>query len=213
MSSIRLQYYDITSCKQPHLIVKHYWSKEVSTCYNHRKFGKVSSINKRFIAFSKKVHVFLRHPVIFRSHHAIQSYRLGTNRFHQSLCTSCDLDLWPSDIVLAHDTSSCHDYHLCHIIFKSHHAIQSYMLDINRFHWSLCTMFKCKLWPWPLTYQYGSCMQHVVLSWWSFVPYYFLIPWCRTKLWAGHDTGTHKGKHTHGQVRLYMPSHHVMVGA
>ena len=63
MSSIRLQYYDVTSCKQRHLIVKHYWCKGVSTCYNHRKFGKVSSVNKRFVAFSKKVHVFLRHPV------------------------------------------------------------------------------------------------------------------------------------------------------
>ena len=62
-SSIRLQYYDVTSCKQRHLRVKHYWSKEESTCYNHRKLGNVSSINKGFIAFSKKVHVFLRHPV------------------------------------------------------------------------------------------------------------------------------------------------------
>ena len=62
MSSIRLQHYDVTSCKQCHLI-KIYWYKGVSTCYNHRKFGKVSFIFDRVIAFSKKVHVFLRHPV------------------------------------------------------------------------------------------------------------------------------------------------------
>ena len=63
MQSIRLQHYDTTSCKQRHLIVKHYWCIGVSICYNHRKFGKVSSINEGEIAFSKKVHVFLRHPV------------------------------------------------------------------------------------------------------------------------------------------------------
>ena len=63
MSSIRLQHYDVTSCKQRHLIEKIYWCKGVSTCYNHRKFGKVSFITEGVIAFSKKVHVFLRHPV------------------------------------------------------------------------------------------------------------------------------------------------------
>ena len=63
MSSIRLPHHDVTSCKQRHLILKHHWCKEVSICYNHRKFGKVSSIKEGVIAFSKKVHVFLRHPV------------------------------------------------------------------------------------------------------------------------------------------------------
>ena len=62
-SSTRLQHNDVTSCKQRHLIEKTYRCKEVSTCYNHRKFGKVSFINEGVIAFSKKVHVFLRHPV------------------------------------------------------------------------------------------------------------------------------------------------------
>ena len=32
-------------------------------CYNHREFGKVYSTNEGVIAFSKKVHFFLRHPV------------------------------------------------------------------------------------------------------------------------------------------------------
>ena len=64
MSSIRLQHYDVTSCKQRHLIEKIYWCKGVSTCYNHRKFGKVSFITEGVIAFSKKVHVFLETPCI-----------------------------------------------------------------------------------------------------------------------------------------------------
>ena len=57
-SSISLQHNDVTSCKQRHLIEKTYWCKEVSACYNHRKFGKVSFINEGVLAFSKKVHVF-----------------------------------------------------------------------------------------------------------------------------------------------------------
>ena len=64
MSSIRLQHYEVTSCQQRHLIEKIYRCKGVSTCYNHRKFGKVSFITEGVIAFSKKVHVFLRHPVV-----------------------------------------------------------------------------------------------------------------------------------------------------
>ena len=67
MSSIRLQQYDVTSYKQCLLTKTKYWCKRVSTCYNHRKFGKVSFVNEGVIAFSKKVHVFLRHPVHFSS--------------------------------------------------------------------------------------------------------------------------------------------------
>ena len=65
MSSTRLQHYDVTSCKERHLIVKRYWCKGVLFCYNHRKFGKVSFMGEGVITFSKKVHVFLRHPVEF----------------------------------------------------------------------------------------------------------------------------------------------------
>ena len=50
MSSIRLQNYDVTFCKQRHLKVKHHLCKGVSTCYNHRNFGKVSSINEGVVA-------------------------------------------------------------------------------------------------------------------------------------------------------------------
>ena len=43
-----------------------------------------------------------------------------TEVYAQSLSAHCDLDLWPSDI------SSCHDDHLCQIIFKSHYVWLSY---------------------------------------------------------------------------------------
>ena len=33
--------------------------------------------------------------------------------YTQSLSVDCDFDLWPRDMVLVHDTSSCHDDHLC----------------------------------------------------------------------------------------------------
>ena len=42
--------------------------------------------------------------------------------FAQSFSADCDLDLWPSDMVLVRDTSSCHDDNLYQIIFKSHYA-------------------------------------------------------------------------------------------
>ena len=40
----------------------------------------------------------------------------------QSLSADCDLDLWPSNMVLVHNISSSQDDHLCQIIFKSHCA-------------------------------------------------------------------------------------------
>ena len=49
----------------------------MSTCYNHRKIRKVSSINEGEIAFSKNVHVVFRHPVLTGSvqlHHISDSY-------------------------------------------------------------------------------------------------------------------------------------------
>ena len=49
--------------------------------------------------------------------------------YAQSLSADCDLHLWPSDMVLVPDTSSCHDDHLCQIIFKSHHVRLSYGPD------------------------------------------------------------------------------------
>ena len=45
-----------------------------------------------------------------------------TEVYAQSLSADCELDLWPSDMVLVHDTLFCHDDHLCQIIFKSHYA-------------------------------------------------------------------------------------------
>ena len=46
----------------------------------------------------------------------------STEVYAQSLSADCDLNLWPSDMVLVRDTLSCHDDHLCQIIFKSHYA-------------------------------------------------------------------------------------------
>ena len=40
--------------------------------------------------------------------------------YAQTVIVDCELDLWPSDMVLAHDTSIYHDNHYCQIIFKSH---------------------------------------------------------------------------------------------
>ena len=75
-SSVRLQHYDVTSCKQRHLIVKHNCCKGVSILYKHRKFWTVSVINEGVIAFSKKVHVFLRHPVEDQVHGCFYSLNI-----------------------------------------------------------------------------------------------------------------------------------------
>ena len=66
--------------------------------------------------------------VIIKSRHKVldQTQTGFTEAYAQSLRAECDLDLWPSDMVLVHDTSSCHNEHLCQIIFKSHYAWQSY---------------------------------------------------------------------------------------
>ena len=81
--------------------------------------------------------------IIYKSHHAWNSYGSDMNSFTkanaQSLSGHCDLDLWPSNMVLVCNTLFCHDAYLCHIIFKSHQAWQSYGLDRNRnrFHWRI----------------------------------------------------------------------------
>ena len=93
--------------------------------------------------------------ILFKSHHAIQSYRAGMKSFTvayaQRFRANRDLDLWPSDMVLACDTSSCHVYNLCQIIFKSHNAIQSFGPDTKRFQRNLCTKLSanCDLDLWP----------------------------------------------------------------
>ena len=35
-----------------------------------------------------------------------------------------------------------------------------------------CKKCKIRLWPWPLTKQHDSCLQYIILSWWSFVSYF-----------------------------------------
>ena len=52
-----------------------------------------------------------------------------TEVYAQNLSADCDLDRWPSDMVLVRDTSSFHDDHTCQIIFESHHVRLSYGPD------------------------------------------------------------------------------------
>ena len=48
-----------------------------------------------------------------------------TGAYAQRLSANCDLNLKPSDMVLARYTSY-HDYYVCQIIFKSHDAGRCY---------------------------------------------------------------------------------------
>ena len=41
-----------------------------------------------------------------------------TEVYAQSSSVDCDLDLYSSDMVLVRDTSSCHDDHLCKLVFQ-----------------------------------------------------------------------------------------------
>ena len=74
------------------------------------------------------------------SNSAMQNKVMGRTRtgstevYAQKLSAECDLDLWPSDMVLVGNTLSCHDDHLCQISFKSYYALQSYGSDTNKFH-------------------------------------------------------------------------------
>ena len=71
---------------------------------------------------------------ILKSHYAWHRGQTGTGiteGYAQSLSANCDFDIWPTTMILIHDTSSCHNDYLCQIIFKSHHAWQSYGLDTN----------------------------------------------------------------------------------
>ena len=60
--------YSLTSLRR-HFLLKYcyilnlFQSKVESFCYYHTKFWKDSLINKEVMLISKKVHVFLRHPV------------------------------------------------------------------------------------------------------------------------------------------------------
>ena len=53
-----------------------------------------------------------------------------TQVYAQSLSAYCDLDLWPSNMVIVHNTFSCPD-HLCLIIYKSHHTWQRYGFSLK----------------------------------------------------------------------------------
>ena len=70
-----------------------------------------------------------------------------TQIYAQSLSADCGIDLWPNDMILLHDTLFCHDDHLYQIIFKSHHAWQSYGSDMNKLHlgYAQCLRTDCDL--------------------------------------------------------------------
>ena len=68
-----------------------------------------------------------------------------TEVYAQSLSVDCDLDLSPSDMVLVHDTSSCHADHLCQIIFKIPVCITNLRVGHKQVSLNLCIKFKCGL--------------------------------------------------------------------
>ena len=53
------------------------------------------------------------------------------------------LEILTVKLVLSHEILSCHDDHFCNIILKSHHAAQSYGLDIGIDHYSIIKKFMC----------------------------------------------------------------------
>ena len=106
--------------------------------------------------------------IVYKTQHRCLSYgqtRTGSTKIYaQILSADCDIDLWPSDMVLVHDTLFCHDDHLYQIIFKSHHAWKNYGSDMNKLHWSLCTKFKSR---WTLTYN--------LATWFLFAKHHFIM--------------------------------------
>ena len=70
-----------------------------------------------------------------------------TEVYAQSLSADCDLDLWPSNMVLVCNTYSCHDDRLCQIVFKSYHVRLSYGLDTILEHTT--THWQGKLYAFP----------------------------------------------------------------
>ena len=91
----------------------------------------------------------------------------------------CDLDLWPSDMVLVRITKSCNGKHLCQVISKYPNAWPSYSLDKKCWRLIMNNNLKCDL---ILTYIHGSCIRHIVLPWSACVLRYFKIPLWMAKL-------------------------------
>ena len=80
--------------------------------------------------------VYLTPTQIFKLWLAMESELLlialtTINRYVWQNTEGCDLDLWPSYMVLTRDISSCHDGHFCQIIFKFQQAWWSYRSDMN----------------------------------------------------------------------------------
>ena len=101
-----------------------------------------------------------------------------------------DLHILTSDLATRslHLTLSCHDYHLCQIIFKSHHAIQNYGPDTKGFNRAYAERLiaNCGLDLWSSNIVFALVALDTILVWLSFVPNNFQIPPCKTKLWARH---------------------------
>ena len=120
------------------LMVTKFWPMETRLpCGDQWKAEKLEAfkrwpITRCFIKSDRAV-LFIEHSINFRfngEHWRAVQYLL-------------QCDLWATNNVLASDTSSSHDNHLCQVILKPLNAGQS--------HWSQYPKFLRWLWPWLLT--------------------------------------------------------------
>ena len=135
-------------------------------------------------------------PCNFKIHHARQSYELDITAFEQSLSMVYDLELWACDMIFVCNTSSCHDNHLCHIIYKSQHRWPSY----GQIQTGLCEIYAqslsadCDIDLWPnnmvLVHDILFCHDDH-----NFVSNHFQIPPCVTKIWSWHEQASLEPMH------------------
>ena len=89
-----------------------------------------------FLCNTSSCHYNHLYHIIYKSQHRSsygQTQTGFTEIYAQSLSADCDIDLWPNDMVLVHDTLFCHDDHLYQPIFRIHHAWQSMVLTWTSF--------------------------------------------------------------------------------
>jgi hypothetical protein len=98
-----------------------------------------------------------------------------------------------TDLSLSHDTSSWCGSHLCQVILKSFHALQSYsptwmcIFKLFSTEW-VPSNYKCDL---DLEGRDRGLGRDVFLVWLTFMPSYFKILWCMTKLQSRHEWCTY----------------------
>jgi hypothetical protein len=93
-----------------------------------------------------------------------QSYgpdKLNLSKFWH-LTSKCDLDLWGTDLILAHAAPTDDEECICEIIFKFHWEISELWSGQAQFEQILT--FDLKVWPWPLRYRPDSCACRT--DWW-----------------------------------------------